>query len=731
MLPDDPAPRIRFDTFEADLCSGELWKDGVRVKLTEQPFSVLAILLARPGDIVTREQLQKALWPADTFVDFDRGLNKAINRLRAALGDSADAPRYIETLPRRGYRFIGTIARASAETSTAATAAVDRLQGYGGQDAPAPAASDTIARAPVDAAADPLAPRAGRIDAAPAGAHRPRLWVVAVAIVVLASAGTWWWRSSRAPVEADALPLLQSLLPPPPGMAFVPDGLALSRDGARLAFVAESADGSRWLWMRDLSTTATRMIAGTEGAGLPFWSPDGRWIGFFASRTLRIVDVASGAIRDITGVVRPSGGTWNEDDEIVYAPDVNGPLYRVSVDGGTPVAASRGPEDQDFYGHRWPLFLPGGRQFLFVAMTAARPSDNAPELRLGSLDTLASNTVDWDGARSVAFALGHIIYYRAGLYAQRFDSAARRTSGEPVLIASADLAEQPAFFPSPLTTSANGVLVFHSVPSELIWLDAHGRETTGNVPKWAGPALSPDGTHLAGSCEGPGVGTEAICVVDLARGVSRQITPGPRDRFPVWSPDGREIVYASSPNGVHRVNADGSGSPRFVSSRGIPTGWVPDGRILLFGTHDGDVRMALVSPETHDVEELAAGAEGQLSPKADWLARVENGLVVEPFPVRDRRIAVASAGANQPRWSRDGRSLFYINADKKLMAVDFDPATGNTGAPKLIAQTRIRGARLVGHQYDIAPDGRFIVNVVSDDPSPLTLMSGWTSRLKR
>jgi hypothetical protein len=141
--------------------------------------------------------------------------------------------------------------------------------------------------------------------------------------------------------------------------------------------------------------------------------------------------------------------------------------------------------------------------------------------------------------------------------------------------------------------------------------------------------------------------------------------------------------------------------------------------------------MAIVSAATHDIEELGAGAEGQLSPNADWLARVDDGLVVEPFPARDRRILVASADASQPRWSRNGHRLFFINGDRKLMAVDFDAVSGRAGAPRVIAQTRIRSARFVGHQYDVAPDGRFIVNAVSEAPSPLTLMSGWTARLKR
>jgi DNA-binding winged helix-turn-helix (wHTH) protein len=251
----------------------------------EQPFSVLAMLLTRPADVVTRDELRKALWPADTFVDFDRGLNKAINRLRDALGDSADASRYIETLPKRGYRFIAPLALA--------TPAVPPPPSLGptGQEAIAPG------KAPEESA-----PRAGRPQVKSALNIRPFAWVVAIVLVLLAGVWGWWRPSSRSAIDAGLPPVLQSQLLPPPGMAFAPDGLALSRDGVRLAFVAESTDGSRSLWIRDLSTPATRTIAGTEGATLPFWSSDGRRIGFFASHKLKIVDVASGAADCSTSV---------------------------------------------------------------------------------------------------------------------------------------------------------------------------------------------------------------------------------------------------------------------------------------------------------------------------------------------------------------------------------------------------------------------------------------------
>lgn len=693
---ESPTPRVRFDRFEMDLRSGELRQGGTRVKLAEQPFSVLALLVTRPGEVVTREELQKKLWPVDTFIDFDRGLNKAINRLRDALGDSAEAPRFIETLPKRGYRFIGNLDRPVAQPT----------------ELPPPQPPDP----------PPVRKRS----------FLP--WFFAGA-VVLAVVATVWWLGGNKPQQGDIAPLIRSSILPPPDRTFVPYSLALSRDGTHLAFVAEHIDGSRSLWIRAMASTTATEIAGTEGASLPFWSPDLRQVAFFADGKLKVVDVAGGAIRTIADARRPSGGTWNAEDVIVFAPDVNGPLYRLPAAGGVPASVSHVAAGEGLSGHRWPVFLPDNRHFLYVAFTEARPSDNAPELRAGSLDTPESVAIEWDGSRSVAYALDHLLYVRGGiLYAQPFDRTLLRTRGTPVAVAGVELAGAPAFFPSALAASMNGVLVFQSLadlPSQLIWLDDRGREQDA-LPgmKYGGPAISPDGRLVAASCEGAGSGTLSICVSDLQRGVTRRITEGPSDRFPVWSTDGRQIAYSSG-GGIHRVPADGSGPPRFVSQRGNPTGWLPDGRILSFGTQHGVVSLALSSPDTHQVTELGQGAEGQFSPDGAWLAYLDrNGLVVQPFPATGPRVHVAG-GASQPRWSRNGRQLFYISADKKLMSVDFDRSTGTAGMTRPLAQTRIVGAALVGHQYDVAADGRFIVNVRTNDAAPLTLLSGWDSSLQQ
>jgi len=483
------------------------------------------------------------------------------------------------------------------------------------------------------------------------------------------------------------------------------------------------------------TTTAATAVAGTDGASLPFWSPDQRHVGFFADRKLKVVEIGSSAMQVLADAPRATGGTWGASNVIVFAPDVNGPLYRISASGGQSVAVTRVPEGNGPHGDRWPVFLTDGRHFLYVALTTEAPTDDHPELYAGSVDSAETSRIEWPGARSAAFALGHLMYVRDGtLYAQPFDSSGIRVTGPPVPITGREIATPPTLFPSGFSVSMNGVLAFQSsadLPSELVWLDAQGREEA-TLPeiKYTNPTISPDGSSLAGSCEGPRSGVRATCVFDFARGVTARVTEGPNDRYPAWSRDGREIAYASE-GAIYRVPVDGSARPERVSNRGIPTSWLPDRRILSFGSRHSVVSMALSSPATHEVTELGPGAEGQLSPDAAWLAYViDPGIVVQRFPDPDARVIITGDRAAQPRWSRNGHEIFYISADKKLMAADFDPATVHAGAPRVLAQTRIVAAALTGFQYDVAPDGRFIVNALTKDPAPLTLLTGWESKVR-
>jgi DNA-binding winged helix-turn-helix (wHTH) protein len=290
---------IRFGVFEVDLHTGELRRQGVRIKLRDQPFQILLLLLAHPGEVVSRDELQKQLWPGDTFVDFDRGLNKAVNHLRDALGDSAESPRFIETLPKRGYRFITSV------------------DAYPPNGYPLEPTRETQH-------AEWPEPRA---DAQPPGARgttrsrKLRLstglpWTIAgLASVVAAISGGLLWRA-RQPVDRPMMRFSVDLGPEAirgraeSGEFYNP---VISPDGTHLVFPAKAADGSERLAMRRLDQSIVTMLAGTEGAADPFFSPDGQWIGFFAGQKLKLkkIPIHGGAVVTLCDTAGPEmGASW-------------------------------------------------------------------------------------------------------------------------------------------------------------------------------------------------------------------------------------------------------------------------------------------------------------------------------------------------------------------------------------------------------------------------------------
>ena len=290
---------MRFGVFEVDLQTGELRKQGLKIKLRDQPFQLLLVLLAHPGEVVSRDELQKQLWAADTFVDFDRGLNKAVNHLRDALGDSAESPRFIETLPKRGYRFIVPVDAGHPNGHPLEPPLETQL-----------ALADQPERWP---AAQPLGARGATHGLKPKlSAGLP--WVIAG---LSSAVAVFWWRCYGAPPTADR-PMMRFIVDLGPeairgralsGEFFNP---VISPDGTRLVFPAKAADGSEQLAMRRLDQSTVTMLAGTEGAAAPFFSPDGQWIGFFAGKKLEKIRLQGGGVVSLCdttgrGAARPLG----------------------------------------------------------------------------------------------------------------------------------------------------------------------------------------------------------------------------------------------------------------------------------------------------------------------------------------------------------------------------------------------------------------------------------------
>ena len=317
----------RFGEFEADLVAGELRRGDTRIRLSRQPVELLTALLERPGQVVTREELRARLWRDDTFVDFEHGLNAAVNRLREALGDSAQTPRFVETLPGRGYRFLPSVEL--------------------------PPEPEPRIAAPAEARPAPVSAR--RREWLP--------WAVALAAGAVAVA---LWVVGRPGGPSEEPVRFVVTLPPGASLDGSPVGtvIALSPDGRHVAFVAAAAGRQTRLWLRSLDALAAQPIEGTDNAVSPFWSPDGRFLAFFSEGRLRKVAVQGGSPETLCDTEFGTSGTWNAEGTILFS-QFTGPkagLWRVSASGGAPerVRTDAGGIES------WPMFLPDGRHFLFL-----------------------------------------------------------------------------------------------------------------------------------------------------------------------------------------------------------------------------------------------------------------------------------------------------------------------------------------------------------------------------
>ena len=561
----------------------------------------------------------------------------------------------------------------------------------------------------------------------------PALLVIAALAIALAASIFWGFHRGLQAVESVRL---RSSLLPPLGTSYQPYGFALSPDGTRLAFVGVDKDGQTALYVRSLASTATQAFPGTSEASYPFWAPDSRSIAFFAERQLKALDLASGNVQNVTEAPLGLGGTWNQDDVILFA-TIAGPLLRVSAAGGraTPVTAIT------VGGHRWPWFLPDGRHFIFCEdrSTANNPRGNG--IFLASLDSARARLISQDLPCDTQYAAGHLLYlHDRNLMTQPFDAERGVITGTAVPVTGQEIETDPAFGRAGFTSAATGELVFQSaadLASRLVWFDASGK-AVGRISETGlkDPRLSPDGQRVAVSSDDAHNGSRFIRVYDLKRGVSTRLTDSGQEEFPLWSPDGKSVMYLGRPRGgdacIYRVAADASAPPVTVLKGPILANDWHDGWIVYMNFEKGFPSLWANNLDTRERRQLGEGSEAQFSPDGKWIAFAtgisgQGGQVyVETFPGPGPRIQISNQGGGQPQWSRNGHQLFYIQADRKLMVVDLELRNDqiNASAPRLVFQTRITAPHIALFQYAVAGDGRFLVNSLpTESPSALTLLT--------
>jgi Tol biopolymer transport system component len=584
-----------------------------------------------------------------------------------------------------------------------------------------------------------------------------RAWVLA-AVSLLVAVGSLVALIYGRRVAYEPLITRLDVVTPPTLDAF---SFALSPDGRQLTYVANGDHGSQ-LFVRAFDQTMGRPLAGTEGASYPFWAPDGHALGFFAGDKLKRVDFASGVSQTLADAPGARGGTWNRDDMIVYALQSAGLLRVAAKGGGSPTAVTHLTEGQG--SHRWPQFLPDGRRFLFQ-VSLGHPRTHG--VYLGSLDGGSPRRVLPGETAALFTPPGYLLHVVQGvLVAQRFNADGGVLADESTPIAQS-VGTDDGTFHSAFTVSASGVLAHRSgtvSPRQLVWVDRLGK-TVGRV--WppddgvlSGADLSPDGRRIAVTRFQQG--NFDIWLIDVNGGTSHRFTFDPaNDAQANWSPDGSRIVFASNRRGtwdLFEKSADSAATEHALLDTPqdkFPVDWSSDGRFLLYvtlGTTNGSSLWVLpLSGDRRPVPVVQSSAyerEGQFSPDGQWIAYVSNEtgrdeIYVRSFPAQGGKWQVSTAGGTDPRWRRDGRELFYVAPDRKLMAVPIrvarDTHALNPDAPVALFQTRLAtGANInVGWytrpQYAVAVDGRFLMNVSVDDAtsSPITIVQNWALALKK
>ncbi len=608
-----------------------------------------------------------------------------------------------------------------------------------------------------EALASPLAIESAVTASARSSTPRRRLaWFVATAAVLAAAA-----LAIPAVRYLRQTPLPETRVDIVTPATDQPTSFALAPDGRQIVFVA-AGDGASRLWLRSLATTTAQPLAGTEGATYPFWAPDSRSVAFFAGGELKRLDLGGGTPKTLAPALSGSGGTSNADGVILFAPSSFGPLMRVSAAGGATAAVTTlGPRQS---GHRWPHQLPDGRRFLFYVFG----TPDTAGVYLGALDGSAPTRLTPADGAGVYLPSGWLLWVRAGaLVAQRLGLAEAALIGEPVTVA--DGVAVDGTFRSAVSVSATGLVAYRtSVGSQrqLTWVDRSGAALgTVGAPDGSGlshPRVSPDGRRVA--VYRTVQGNSDIWLLDGAR-ASRFTFDAALDERPLWSPDGTRLVFRSNRTGqfdLYQKLASGAGveEPLVPSDQTkSPYSWSADGRFLLYLILDPQANADLwVVPMMGDrtpsvfLETPYRETYGVFSPDGQWVAYQsdESGrpdIYVRPFvpPDAARRATgaavgqwqVSTAGGVFPAWRPDGRELYYLNAAGAMMAapITVTGATLEPGAPVALFPTRIYGGGVdaqQGRQYDVARDGRFLINTELDSAdTPITLLQNWNPEAKK
>jgi Tol biopolymer transport system component len=522
-----------------------------------------------------------------------------------------------------------------------------------------------------------------------------------------------------------------------------------------MAFVATSS-GINMLWVRPLSGASAQPLAGTDGASNPFWSPDSRYLGFFANRKLKKIEASGGPPQTLADASLGRGGSWNREGVILFVPNSREVVHRVSASGGEASPVTKLDAGASEVSHRWPVFLPDGRRFLYLAQNSPGAGEKNG-IYAASLDG-GERKLLFNANSNVVYAPpGYLLFHRdRTLLARPFDPKSLRFTDEAFPIAE-DVQFFATFAQAVFAASDQGLLSYQTGVSggqtQLTWLDRSGKPAgpVGAHGHLATPRMSNDGRRVAVRILDPqSVGD--IWIYDLERNTRTRFTFDPSDDFgPLWSHDDSRVLFSAarkSPGDIYQRDSAGTAKEEpLLSSNAFKMAldWSPDGRVLLLQVDnprmptqmDFWTYSAADGKATPFLQSASNETMGRFSPDGRWIAYVSNDsgkeeVYVVPFPGPGGEWQISTAGGRAPIWTRGGREIVYQAPGDEIMAVEVRAApTFQAGIPKALFKTHLRPPP--GAQFDVTPDGeRFLVNLRPDEQvsDPMTLVQNWAAGRK-
>ncbi|MGA9980562.1 MAG: protein kinase [Candidatus Sulfotelmatobacter sp.] len=571
-------------------------------------------------------------------------------------------------------------------------------------------------------------------------------WLIAAALALLLVAFGLWWLSSRT------TPKTSYFAAPFP---FEAQDLSIAPNGHTVVVVGHpESERMNSLWLYEPGAQEATRVASTEGASFPFWSADGRSLGFFADGKLKRLDLAGGPVQTLCDAPTGRGGTWNKNGDIIFTPSgmLGVGLYRIPASGGTPTPIASPDRNLKEDSLRWPFFLPDGIHYLYSAINITGRKD-LYAIYVSALNSTERHLILKTQGNAAYVDSGHLLFYKdRTLFAQNFDLKDFKLTGEPVAIFT-DVGFSPRISKAVFSASSSGLLMAQkggeSAADQLVWFDRAGHEAgAATKPGFYGNIeLSPGGKWVASDTTDPGSLNTDVYIYNVNSGETKRLTFDPAiDSMPTWSPDEKQLVFSDNREAqfdLYLKTSDGSQEEKRIPQDGpdrFPNDWSHDGKYILY-ERGADLWYMSVSDfkATEFLKATSTLRTGRFSPDGLWVAYAssESGkweIYVTSFPEVHGKWQVSNAGGTQPRWRGDGKELFYLSPDNKLMSVPVKTgANFDAGTPAVLFQAYPREFVATSEQffYDVTRDGqKFLINTqMKSAITPMSVVLNWPSTL--